>query len=207
MVGGGPLSLDPGEWTDDTSMAMCFAQSLVEGGLDPPDQMDRYVRWWKEGYWSSNGRCFDIGSTVSAALRRYMRDGEPMAGSTDPQSAGNGSLVRPAPVVLRFAADPERAVSFAGDSSKTTHGAPEAVDACRYFARLLLRALAGQSKDDILAAPGDDLEPAIARIAAGSYSRNPPHRSTPPATSSTRSRQRCGRSICRKIFAKGRCSR
>jgi ADP-ribosyl-[dinitrogen reductase] hydrolase len=73
LVGGGPFKLKPGEWTDDTSMALCLATSLVEKEtFDPSDQMDRYVRWWQEGYLSSNGRCFDIGNTIIAALRRYL---------------------------------------------------------------------------------------------------------------------------------------
>jgi ADP-ribosylglycohydrolase len=50
MVGGGPFKLEPGQWTDDTSMALCLAASLVKtGGFDPRDQMERYVRWWHEG--------------------------------------------------------------------------------------------------------------------------------------------------------------
>ena len=67
MVGGGPFHLKPGQWTDDTSMALCLASSLTErGGFDARDQMERYARWWREGYWSSTGRCFDIGSTTRA---------------------------------------------------------------------------------------------------------------------------------------------
>ena len=46
MVGGGPFGLAPGQWTDDTSMALCLAESLVEcHGLDARDQMERYRRW------------------------------------------------------------------------------------------------------------------------------------------------------------------
>jgi ADP-ribosyl-[dinitrogen reductase] hydrolase len=72
MVGGGTFRLKPGEWTDDTSMALCLAESVVQcKGFDPVDQLERYLRWWREGYMSSNGRCFDIGGTVSAALRRF----------------------------------------------------------------------------------------------------------------------------------------
>ena len=98
MVGGGPFGLEPGQWTDDTLMALCLATSLVHcQGFDSRDQMDPYLRWWNEGYMSSNGRCFDIGGTVSSALRRYAATGEPFAGSTDPRSAGNGSLMRLAP--------------------------------------------------------------------------------------------------------------
>ena len=56
MVGGGPFDLDPGEWTDDTSMALCLAESLTTcDGFDARDQMQRYVRWWREGHPSSNG--------------------------------------------------------------------------------------------------------------------------------------------------------
>ena len=72
MVGGGPFRLRPGQWTDDTSMALCLAASLLEcSGFDPLDQMQRYVRWWREGYMSSTGHTFDIGNTVSAALARF----------------------------------------------------------------------------------------------------------------------------------------
>ena len=48
MVGGGPFSLKPGEWTDDTSMALCLAESLIEKkGFDPVDQLERYLRWYR----------------------------------------------------------------------------------------------------------------------------------------------------------------
>lgn len=69
MQGGGPFHLQPGEWTDDTSLALCLAESLIEKqGFDPADQLERYCRWWKDGHLSSTGRCFDIGTTTAAAL-------------------------------------------------------------------------------------------------------------------------------------------
>ncbi len=151
MVGGGPFRLNTGEWTDDTSMALCLADSLVaSGGFDAADQMDRYVRWWREGYLSSNGECFDIGITVSDALSHYRRTGEPFAGSTDPYSAGNGSLMRLAPAPLFFASDPEHAIRMSGESSRTTHGATTCVDACRYFGGLLAGAVRGVDKATLL---------------------------------------------------------
>ncbi len=185
MVGGGPFGLLPGQWTDDTSMALCLATSLIEReGFDPADQMERYVRWWREGYLSSTGRCFDIGNTVRDALSRFERGGEPYAGSTDPQSAGNGSLMRLAPVPMYYGDDPLEAIGRAADSSRTTHGAREAVDACRYFAGLLVGALDGARKETLLSAgysPAEGLwehEPlveGIARIAGGSFKdRHPP---------------------------------
>ncbi|MGD8966434.1 MAG: ADP-ribosylglycohydrolase family protein [Anaerolineae bacterium] len=70
-------------------MALCLAVSLLEKqGVDPRDQMERYVRWWTEGYLSSNGTCFDIGSTVVGALRRFQRTGEPYIGRRIPTRQG-----------------------------------------------------------------------------------------------------------------------
>ena len=140
MVGGGPFRLEPGQWTDDTSMALCLAESLIECcGFDASDQMQRYVRWHEDGYLSSNGRCFDIGNTTFDALMRFRLTGDPFAGSDHPRAAGNGSLMRLAPIPMFFAANPREAVDQAAESSWTTHGALEAVDACRYFAGLLVR--------------------------------------------------------------------
>lgn len=185
LVGGGPFGLKAGEWTDDTSMALCLASSLVEcGGFDPRDQMERYVRWWREGYLSVRGSCFDIGNTVAGALRRFQADGNPWAGSTSPDTAGNGSLMRLAPVPLFFAEDPAAAIEWAGESSRTTHGAPEAVDACRYMAGLIVGALQGASKEELLSSRysplGDGwkarpLAPRVDAVAAGSFKeRRPP---------------------------------
>ena len=185
MVGGGPFNLQPGQWTDDTSMALCLATSLIErGGFDAADQMQRYVRWWREGYLSSTGSCFDIGITVSDALSRFERDGKPYAGSTDPYAAGNGSLMRLAPVPMYFAGDPAEAISKAADSSRTTHQGAAAVDACRYFAGLLIGALEGVDKETLLSArycpveglwESDPLVEEIALIAGGSFKdRDPP---------------------------------
>jgi len=92
------------------------------------------------------------GYRVRKCLESYLRAGEPFAGSTDPFTAGNGSLMRLAPVPLAFRANFRLAIHNAGESSRTTHGAPAAVDACRYFAGLLLGALGGRSKEEILSA-------------------------------------------------------
>jgi len=134
MVGGGSFRLKPGQWTDDTSMALCLATSLLESqGFDADDQMQRYCRWQEEGYLSSSGRCFDIGNTVSSALRSYKTHGNSYAGSTEAWSAGNGSLMRLAPIPLFYYPDIEQAVAFAAESSRTTHGADEYIDACRLY--------------------------------------------------------------------------
>jgi ADP-ribosyl-[dinitrogen reductase] hydrolase len=151
MVGGGVFGLKPGEWTDDTSMALCLATSLVElGRFDPADQMRRYWRWVDDGYLSSNGRCFDVGNTVYDALERFRQTGEPLSGSTDPWSAGNGCIMRLAPVPMFFYPDREQVIEMSGQSARTTHAAAECIEACRLLGGILFRALAGASKAEAL---------------------------------------------------------
>lgn len=184
MTGGGPFSLQPGQWTDDTSLALCLAESLIEQRqFDPRDQMERYVRWWREGHLSSTGSCFDIGNTTRRALGAFERSKQPFAGPTDDSTAGNGSLMRLAPVPLFHFGAPEQAIELAGESSRTTHGAPVAIDACRYLAALIVGAVGGASKEELLApsyAPvprywdSHPLHPVIGAIAAGSFKEKSP---------------------------------
>jgi ADP-ribosylglycohydrolase len=184
MVGGGPFKLKVGQWTDDTSMMMCLGTSLVDcRGFNAVDQMQRYVRWYRTGYMSSNGECFDIGTTVRAALHQFELTSEPYCGSADPNTAGNGSLMRLAPVLLAFVNDPVKAIEIAALSSRTTHGALVAVDACRFMAALIIGALNGASKDELLSdhySPTagyweeQPLCPEIMAIARGSYQNNEP---------------------------------
>lgn len=144
LVGGGPFALPAGAWTDDTSMALCLAASLCQHKhLDPRDCMNRFVNWWRYGYMSSTGVCFDIGGVTRGALARYEADGNPFAGPTEPHTAGNGSLMRLVPVVIAARDDRERALKDAADQSGLTHGADEAVEACVHFAELLFEALHG----------------------------------------------------------------
>jgi len=185
IVGGGPFGLPAGAWTDDTSMALCLAESLVERRcFDPVDQLRRYVRWYRQGYLSSTGKFFDIGIATRAALERFEHTGEPYPGDADPDAAGNGSLMRLAPVALASTGDANAAVALAGLSSRTTHGGRQATDACRYFAGLLVGALNGVDAGRLLAdvfepVPGawdrEPLHPEIQAVAAGSFrSKSPP---------------------------------
>jgi ADP-ribosyl-[dinitrogen reductase] hydrolase len=176
LVGGGPFGLEAGQWTDDTSMALCLAASLAErGGFDARDQMERYCRWRDEGYLSSTGTCFDIGRTIADSLRVYRHTGDPFAGSLDPLTAGNGSIMRLAPVPLFYHPDADEAERRAAESSRTTHGAPECVDACRLLARILCRALDGQTKPEIVLGDAESFtgEPKLTAIARGDYRDKP----------------------------------
>jgi ADP-ribosyl-[dinitrogen reductase] hydrolase len=150
MEGGGPFRLRKGEWTDDTSMALCLTHSLLtKKGFDPEDQMNRYCNWWRVGYMSSTGDCFDIGGTVMNALDKYIEHSDPFSGSIDEDTAGNGSLMRLAPIPIFYSSDRELAVKYAGESSRTTHGAAECIDSCRLFADLILEACRAGSKEAI----------------------------------------------------------
>jgi ADP-ribosyl-[dinitrogen reductase] hydrolase len=179
MVGGGPFSLPAGYWTDDTSMACCLAYSLIKcQGFDPKHVMQSFAKWYLYGAYSPTGACFDIGGITRAAIDRFLRTGDVFAGSTDPDSAGNGSLMCLAPVPIYYADDFAGAVDKAAESSRVTHGAIEAVDACRYFAALIHGALRGEPKERLLAPlyspePGYwtsfPLAEKIEAIARGSY--------------------------------------
>ena len=170
MVGGGPFKLKPGQWTDDTSMALALMDSLIETGcLDETDLMERFVRWHEKGEYSSTGRCFDIGITTREALRRWRETGNPIAGSTAPNTAGNGSLMRLAPVAVRYWRDREELRDVAARQGRTTHGAPEAVDACVAYAEVLADAIEGRSRSEVLRARTEPYAGNIASIMAGAW--------------------------------------
>ncbi|WP_198046074.1 ADP-ribosylglycohydrolase family protein [Novosphingobium aquimarinum] len=170
MIGGGPFRLAPGEWTDDTAMALALADSLCDiDDLDEADLMRRFVSWRDEGTYSHNQRCFDIGTTTSAALSRFRHSGDPVAGSTDPASAGNGSLMRLAPVAIRFHRDRTKLVDVAARQSRTTHAAPEAVEACVAWAQMLADAIDGRPLGEILRTCPEGLSGHIEAICRGSW--------------------------------------
>jgi ADP-ribosylglycohydrolase len=183
--GGGILNLPAGCWTDDTALALCLSESLIAcGGMDSTDQLQRYVRYWREGYQAPLGVCLDIGTTTRRALERFVRTGETEAVPAFGLTPGNGSLMRLAPIPIFFAADPVRVVREAATMSRTTHACPESIDACRYLAGLVSGAIQGADRED-LAAPGFSpvaglwdavpLCPEIATVAEGSFLiREPP---------------------------------
>ncbi|WP_243836984.1 ADP-ribosylglycohydrolase family protein [Psychromonas algicola] len=165
MVGGGPFNLKVGQWTDDMSMALCLAYSLVEQQeFDPVDQMDRYCRWYQDGYMSSNGDCFDIGITVSQALQDYINNGNPFSGSTDPYSSGNGSIMRLAPIPIFYHHNYDDCIKYAGESSRTTHASAECIDASKLFASLIFNAFTAETKSAIF--ENNQYEPHCEKIIA-----------------------------------------
>ncbi|KZZ37878.1 MULTISPECIES: ADP-ribosylglycohydrolase family protein [unclassified Oleiphilus] len=149
MIGGGKFQLNPGEWTDDTAMALCLADSLIENGFDVEDQMARYWRWANEGYNSCREYPFGMGKQVSQALIRYKKTGNPIAGRIESKYSGNGSLMRLAPVAIYCHRDLEACLKYAELSSKTTHGSDECLSSCRLLAVMLFLAFNGVEKEKL----------------------------------------------------------
>lgn len=209
LRGGGKFRLRPGQFTDDGSMALCLAVALLNHTNDTQSlrlsaqQMNLYRRWYESGYLSSNGECFDIGITVRTALNKFVSeydrsegkkffDTDAYYGSTGEKASGNGSLMRLTPVPLLYHRDPEYAINEAMNSSKTTHGSQLCLDSCRVYTALIIGALQGASKEELLNSdklyvpqglPTDywikqttsPIDPSIMTVMSGSYKqRNPP---------------------------------
>lgn len=165
-------------------MALCLAQSLIDcKGFDPKDQMLKYCKWYDEGYMSSTGECFDIGNTTLKALDNFIISGNPYSSLTDESSAGNGSIMRLAPIPMYYYQKPEEALKYAALSSKTTHANEMCVDACRYMAGIMVGLLKGESKETVLYpmySPvqnyfnNEPLCDAIKEVASGSFKTKQP---------------------------------
>src|SRR3954447_23027162 len=140
MCGGGSLGWEPGEFTDDTQMALLVAESLVEqAGLDEANVYDRFRTWLKSGPPDvgnqtravlGSGRPWDV-----AAAEHFARSGH---------AAGNGSLMRTTPAAIRFSRDGREATMDAARRlSALTHGDPSAGEGCAVFHELMRVALDG----------------------------------------------------------------
>ena len=186
---GGPHGLGPGEWTDDTSMALALADSIGEVGWDLNDQAQRYVDWWRTGKYSVNGRCFDIGVTTVRALGRFRETGDPWTSADpSPRASGNGSIMRLAPVPVGcfrlFPDQMDLLVERLVESSRPTHASPQCLSACAYFGVILCGLLQGVPREKVLDPNWEPvrgvherwpLHPEIAEIAAGSFrTKRPP---------------------------------
>lgn len=178
MVGGGPFGLQPGQWTDDTTMAMCMAESIIDRGqMDLEDQMRRYVLWRDEGYWSVLGHCFDIGATTTKAIGRFDREGTVVDAHIDQEAAANGSLMRLAPVPIRWHNNIQLASELSGVSSTTTHPADRPVDACRVYGAMIAALIQGQEFEAVVAPEfwqWGPLHPTVEEVIHGSWAQKEP---------------------------------
>jgi ADP-ribosyl-[dinitrogen reductase] hydrolase len=185
---GGPHGLHAGEWTDDTSMALALADSIATAGWNLNDQADRYVEWWKTGKYSVNGRCFDIGITTRSALGNYVAKKNALtSGDRSDRASGNGSIMRLAPVPMRFghlyANQLDELSRLAEESSVPTHASDQCVSACRYLATVLAALIHGEDRSAVLSPDWKPLQeindikplhPLIQEIALGSFRQKQP---------------------------------
>jgi ADP-ribosyl-[dinitrogen reductase] hydrolase len=185
---GGPHGLEAGEWTDDTSMALALADSIASVGWDVNDQAGRYVQWWQTGKYSVNGRCFDIGITTRSALGNYVATKNARAsGDRSDRASGNGSIMRLAPVPIRFGplypGRLDELSRLAEESSLPTHASEQCVSACRYLATLLAALIQGEDRDEVLSPDWNPLKqldrlqplhPLIQEVAQGSFRQKQP---------------------------------
>jgi ADP-ribosylglycohydrolase len=186
--GGGPHGLGPGEWTDDTSMALALADSIAKVGWDLNDQADRYVRWWRNGDYSVNGRCFDIGIATRGALHRYHHQKDARtSGDAAEHASGNGSIMRLAPVPIRYCdlveSDIEQFSKLAEESSLPTHASEQCLSACRYLGTVLAALIQGVDRQEVLSPDWKPLRhlneikplhPLIHEAAQGSFRQKQP---------------------------------
>ncbi len=138
MRAGGYFKLPAGAWTDDTAMALCLAESLIEQPeLDQKDLLDRFCLWAEKGTNTSTGVCVGIGQNTLRVLGNYHRKGELFAPETRQKSDGNGAIMRLAPVVVRHWRNPSEAQRIAELQSRTTHYSDLSAAACEALAVIL----------------------------------------------------------------------
>jgi ADP-ribosyl-[dinitrogen reductase] hydrolase len=148
---GGTYALDPGYWTDDTSMALCLAETLLERGTyDPVGFGDRLIRWVDEGYNSSLARCFDIGQTTLRAIGAYRRYGYEESGVTGKWAGGNGSIMWLAPVPIFYQDAAELADKIAVKQGTLTHNHEVPNDGCRLLSRIIIEGIITGDKESTL---------------------------------------------------------
>ena len=163
MIGGGPFDLPRGGWSDDTAMALCLAESLLEcGGFDAADQVARYRRWQQDGHLSATGQCVGITAGTARALARARWRRQPFSGSHDPLLQDPEPLSRVAPVPMFFFARGTAAGERSAEAARTTSQSPRVLAACRALGEALHAALSGQSKAAILAVGGREADPGSA---------------------------------------------
>jgi ADP-ribosylglycohydrolase len=180
LLGGGPFDQPRGAWTDDTAMALLLAESLLDReGFDAHDQVDRYVRWQREGYGSATGQCVGISANVARSLANAQYRRQPFAGSHDPLQLDKDPLSRIAPVVMYFLADASTAVAKAAESARLTAQAPMVLDCVRLMAAMVHAALSGRDKAVVLRPPRElwdtaSTRPEVRALYDGSYAHRMP---------------------------------
>ena len=145
MIGGGPFDWAPGEWTDDTSMAMGVADGLSPGRVDLDAVAGAFAEWY-------DTRPPDIGNQTRTVLSGRDRTAAPMAAraaSIAGRTGGNGSLMRTAPVALAFLDDDAACAAAAAAVSDLTHADDRAREACQMWSVAIAHAVRTGSREGL----------------------------------------------------------
>ena len=162
---GGKFGLQPGQWTDDTSMGLCIADSLLmnNGKLCGHDIMHRFIAWWRGGYNNAfryNERprhSVGLGGNISLSFKNYLNyynkykqltNAETDAG--DENTSGNGSIMRNAAIPICFHKNINLACENAKKQSLITHQGKEAKECCSLLTHIIVKIFNGEKKEDIL---------------------------------------------------------
>ncbi len=146
---------EPGEWTDDTAMALCVAEGILASPQNPVLEIGERFRTWK----SSGPK--DIGNTISDALGQYLilrsRSGpdqnnwpkasQSTAAAKQGKAAGNGSLMRTLPVALAYP-NTKKMLRESARISAMTHWDAQAEVCCAVYGFWIHRLLNGESRPD-----------------------------------------------------------
>jgi ADP-ribosyl-[dinitrogen reductase] hydrolase len=166
----GRFKLEPGQWTDDTSMGLCLADSLLvnDGKLDLHDLMHRFLAWAKGGY--NNAFRFNedyglkpscsigLGNNIKMALKDYSKKRKGETTSGDKNTSGNGSLMRNAAIPICFYYDSNLACEMAKKQSLSTHQGIEAKECCNLLTYIIIKIFEGRDLKRILDTLGDDFK-------------------------------------------------
>ena len=159
---GGHFKLQPGQWTDDTSMGLCIADSLImnNGELSPHDIMHRFIAWWRGGY--NNAFRYNepprgsvgLGGNISLAIKNYMdhfqlygKLANPATEAGDKNTSGNGSIMRNAAIPICFYEDIHLACEMARKQSLITHQGDEAKECCSLLTHIIVKLLNVKSNE------------------------------------------------------------
>jgi ADP-ribosyl-[dinitrogen reductase] hydrolase len=154
---GGPWAdkgfiIKAGTFTDDTSMMLCLTDSILQNEtVDTADLILKFRNWWYEGYNSSTGISFGLGHNTSKALNRYdpKKPYEPTGGRNAEKDAGNGAIMRLAPVPIYWKHDLSTTLKMARAQTVTTHNVIEALDGSALLSYIIWHAINGEDKDTI----------------------------------------------------------
>lgn len=146
------LGLEPGSWTDDTSMMLCLSKSLIDyPEYNAKDTLIRYSKWFRNGYMSSTSNCIDIGKTTATSIRDFELNGMLISSLDKDQYSGNGSIMRLTPIPILYS---NKSINYcieqAGKSSLSTHSSKLCIESCKLLGFIIHNLINGVTKKDLI---------------------------------------------------------